>query len=484
MRTAHTFAPLTLALSMLGAAVAEETRDDSQVVIGERLTLRSDILDEDRAVWVRVPSGDDEDRYPVLLLLDGPNHFHHTTGTVDFLARHGRIPPMIVVGVANTDRTRDLTPSAPDDPGRFATAGGADAFLRFLTDELTPWVDERYPTRPMRLLMGHSFGGLFGLHALATRPDFFAGIIAISPSLQWDDQHTVGVIDQWLESDPDVECSVYMTVGNEGMGLLGGTHKVCGLLSEKAPHTLRWHFEHHPHETHGSVPYVSTHDGLRFLFDGWTIDDPVALFDVGGLPTIEAHYARARGRFGYPGEMTPRELTGLLAALIGPGRLDDALAVGVADPERYPLPAGYWSFLGDRFGERDERDKAKVCFENVLRLNPHDEEARDKLVDLGFDPPAPPPPVDVPPERLVTYAGTYQRGDDTIVVVAEDGKLTLRIKDFGAAGLTAQAADRFVATDFDATVTFVADEDGNVNTVRIEQAGESLEATRVRQSGR
>ena len=41
----------------------------------------------------------------------GDGHFHHTTGTVNFLSRTGRIPEMIVVGIPNTtDRTRDLTP--------------------------------------------------------------------------------------------------------------------------------------------------------------------------------------------------------------------------------------------------------------------------------------------------------------------------------------------------------------------------------------
>ncbi len=108
---------------------------------------------------------------------------------------------MILVAVGNTDRTRDLTPSAGEIGGEDA-GGGGDEFLEFLADELAPWVEKKFRTRPSRVLVGHSFGGLFGVHALITRPDFYQGIIAISPSMLGDDQHTVGEVEKWLKKDP------------------------------------------------------------------------------------------------------------------------------------------------------------------------------------------------------------------------------------------------------------------------------------------
>jgi len=44
-------------------------------------------------------------------MTDGDAHIAHTSSTIEFLARNGRISEVIVVGITNTDRTRDLTPT-------------------------------------------------------------------------------------------------------------------------------------------------------------------------------------------------------------------------------------------------------------------------------------------------------------------------------------------------------------------------------------
>ena len=79
----------------------------------DRLTIKSEVLGEERVALVRTPAGYDtnDQRYPVLYMTDGPAHLSHTASTIDFLARNGRMPEMIVVAILNTDRTRDLTPT-------------------------------------------------------------------------------------------------------------------------------------------------------------------------------------------------------------------------------------------------------------------------------------------------------------------------------------------------------------------------------------
>src|SRR5688572_30913143 len=75
----------------------------------KRLTLKSSVLGEDRIILVRTPAGyeTNKDSYPVLYMTDGDAHIGHTASTIEFLTRNGRVPEMIVVGVTNTDRTRD-----------------------------------------------------------------------------------------------------------------------------------------------------------------------------------------------------------------------------------------------------------------------------------------------------------------------------------------------------------------------------------------
>ena len=83
------------------------------IVIGERVTLESKVMGEQRTVLVSTPPtyGQTQERYPVLYMTDGDAHLTHTRGTVDFLVRNGLMPDVIIVGVTNTDRTRDLTPT-------------------------------------------------------------------------------------------------------------------------------------------------------------------------------------------------------------------------------------------------------------------------------------------------------------------------------------------------------------------------------------
>lgn len=74
-------------------------------------------------------------------------------------------------------------PGGPD-----VRTGGADEFLAFIEDELKPEIARRLPVDPARqAIFGHSFGGLFVLHALFTRPDAFSDWIAASPAIWWED---------------------------------------------------------------------------------------------------------------------------------------------------------------------------------------------------------------------------------------------------------------------------------------------------------
>src|SRR6185437_5822956 len=132
------------------------------------LQIQSTILKEIRSVTISKPDGYDRgtDRYPVLYVLDGEWNFEYTAAIVHFLSENEFTPEMIVVGInsgGNAHRTRDLTPRSQSEiDNRFSPGnGGADAFLSFLVHELLPYIDRNHRTRPYRIVVGHSFGGLF-----------------------------------------------------------------------------------------------------------------------------------------------------------------------------------------------------------------------------------------------------------------------------------------------------------------------------------
>lgn len=182
-----------LGVPALISAQAIPTATSQPVAVGERVTLMSNVLHEKRYFDIFVPRAAEFERplYPVIYFLDGEVSFLAAVSAVTSLAMVGLMPQAIVVAVGNTDRNRDFTPK-PDSPKNvsreFATYGGADAFLDYLEQEVIPYVETHHPAAPLRVLVGHSLGGLLTVHALTSRPTLFQGYITLEPSLWWDNR--------------------------------------------------------------------------------------------------------------------------------------------------------------------------------------------------------------------------------------------------------------------------------------------------------
>jgi hypothetical protein len=87
---------------------------DAQVVVGQTHGIHSAVLKEERKYRVYLPDSyawAKDRRYPVLYLLDAESQFLHTAASVDYLASHGEIPELIVVGLDSTVRVRDFSPT-------------------------------------------------------------------------------------------------------------------------------------------------------------------------------------------------------------------------------------------------------------------------------------------------------------------------------------------------------------------------------------
>ena len=83
--------------------------------IGVKIPLKSEVLNEGRSVWVSLPEGYQKTKtaYPVIYVLDAENNFNYLSSVYHYLSKEpfGILPQGILVAVANTNRTRDLTPT-------------------------------------------------------------------------------------------------------------------------------------------------------------------------------------------------------------------------------------------------------------------------------------------------------------------------------------------------------------------------------------
>lgn len=148
-------------------------------------------------------------RYPVLYMHDGQNLFDASTSflgiewgadeAAESLVKAGKIEPLIIVGLYNTpERMNEYTPDR--DKGR-GGGGIGDLYAKFLVEEVKPFIDKTYRTRPERAhtgVAGSSLGGLISLYICREYPETFSRCGVISPALMWND----GALLKSLESDP------------------------------------------------------------------------------------------------------------------------------------------------------------------------------------------------------------------------------------------------------------------------------------------
>ena len=169
----------------------------TDIVLGKSIPLESKILKRTVNILVWMPPGYAQStaRYPVLYDLNSFFCFTYDCGTVEMLARTLDIPSMIVVGVPQLNIGYVPTPFEE----RGDTLAGADLSIKFLKEELIPLVEQNYRTNALRLLYGHSVGGLFTMYAMFNYPDMFAGYLAGSPWFQNNDQYWLKNIEKFAK---------------------------------------------------------------------------------------------------------------------------------------------------------------------------------------------------------------------------------------------------------------------------------------------
>jgi predicted alpha/beta superfamily hydrolase len=352
-------------------------RAGEPITIGETVTLRSKILDEERTILVSTPPGYDRNsqHYPVLYMTDGNSHLTHTRGTVDFLARIGLMPQVIIVGINNTDRTRDLTPThvaSRTVNGRLfehPTSGGAPKFLDFFESELFPYVEANYRTLPLRFFAGHSYGGLFALNALYTHPSMFKAVIAVSPSLNWDDDFAIRQAASFFRHRDALDTTLFVSMANEEEGDPAPTRldRLERELKKAAADGFEWQIMRMPDETHGSVVLRSHYWGLRKVFDGWQLPaDPETHQFAGGLDELEAHYSELSKHYGVT--IVPAEQTVNLVGyqILGREDFDGAIKVFRHNIELYPKSANVYDSLGEALERAGRLEEAHASYAKAV----------------------------------------------------------------------------------------------------------------------
>jgi uncharacterized protein len=388
-----------------------KAQNGNKIVMGTIDTVHSKILGEDRPIWVYVPNSGRADiylqkKYPVLYLLDGDAHFYSVVGMIEqFSTVNGNTvcPEMIVVGIPNTDRTRDLTPTHYIDDmgfGSDTTSGGGENFIAFIEKELMPYIESNYPTEPYRMLIGHSLGGLTVMNTIVKHKNLFNAYVAIDPSMWWDNKKLLNESREVFAKDSFKGKSLYLAIANtmdEGMDttrVKSDTAKSTAhirsilelntLLTGSANNGLKYKGKYYADDDHGSVPMISEIDALHFIFDFLPLKlsfDEQVKFDSTVIAKHEKHYAEISQKMGYPIQIPENFINGIGYQKLMSKDYANAEYLFKLNIKNYPSSFNVYDSMGDYFVEKNDKKNAIINFKKALSLKEFPE-TRAKLEKL------------------------------------------------------------------------------------------------------
>jgi uncharacterized protein len=399
------------------AQAGDATKPGDDIVIGKTEKIYSSQLKEERTIWVHIPQSYHKDkdstrRYPVLYLMDGNDHFTSVVGLVQRLGEasgNDICPDMIVVGILNTDRTRDLTPSHVAagpylNASMVKTTGGGEAFMAFLAKELIPHIDSTCPASPYRLLVGHSLGGLMVVDALFHHRELFSAYLAIDPSLWWDDQKLLKQAESELGPGSFRNTAFFLGIANTmqtgmdtsqvKMDTARNSIHIRSILRfesdlQKAKNSgLRWDYKYYPADTHGSVPLIAEYDALRFLFSFYHFPEQNQLFDSAcsadsAVRMITLHYRIMTERMGYA-ILPPQGLVNSMGHNFLQNKMPDkAFAFFTLNIENYPKSVDAYANMGDYYAAREDKRKALEYYNRALVIGDNPDWVKEKIEKLN-----------------------------------------------------------------------------------------------------
>ena len=152
------------------------------------------------------------EKYATIYVLDGEENFDFVSNQCKEISDKNAVENVLVVGIGyGKDRSIDYTPTKIS-----SVTGGALEFLNFIETQLIPEMEEQFgvdTARSSRVILGHSYGGLFGANVFCVDNELFGNYILLSPSLWFDDLISLQLEADYRQHNKDRSQLVFMGIG-------------------------------------------------------------------------------------------------------------------------------------------------------------------------------------------------------------------------------------------------------------------------------
>ncbi len=342
-------------------------QDNDDIIIGKYKVIHSHVLYEDRTLFIHLPReyNDTNLRYPVMYLLyvDLDNYFLDAVSISSRLSEIGAAPQFIIVGVANTNRYRDLLPLKSKASGE---GGGADNFLMFMEDELIPFIDKQYRTNDCRILAAPQASAVFSLCTLTSKPKLFNAIISDNPFMNIDNSEFLFErAEEFFQTTKILKSSLYIKFEkNERLQNSEYPQKFVKLLETNKPDGFHFHAEFSEPSGYFISP-LAFKEGLLTAFDSYKLPGN---FQTNTINDIIKYYENLSQEYGFHVDPPSITLTFAGVKLNREGKIKEAIQVFEYLLSFYPKSLNAHWQLGETYRGLGNPEKAKEYYKNFLSI--------------------------------------------------------------------------------------------------------------------
>ncbi|MBN2572111.1 MAG: tetratricopeptide repeat protein [Ignavibacteriales bacterium] len=370
---------LSLIIFFLFSLCTSAQKDGDDVVIGKYYIINSKILGEERHILVRLPVGyeDTNLNYPVVYHSYGDyvlTYFADAASIIERLYNANRIPQVILIGIDNTDRYRDLRPMKPD-----GSPGGIENFIRYFTEELIPFVKNNFRTADYNILIGPQAGNCFGLYTLMKHINLFDAFM-LDNSFQNPtviSEYLLTEAKSFFNSNKSLNKFLFMKVNKESPNFQVALQQK-EIIETNLPENFRFEFR----LTEPEDDFLMSTDiqyGLKELFYEYKIPKDIS---IKNLDDVKRYYQTFSDKFGFQVNISDITLREVGEKLANEGNDKEAGRIYEYILTQYPKSLDGLFRVAELNVKRGKYEEAKKYYEEFLKIRPNEAIIQNKLKNL------------------------------------------------------------------------------------------------------
>jgi predicted alpha/beta superfamily hydrolase len=349
-----------------------------QYNFGHQYQIQSKILSEQRRLLIYVPEEyqQSSEKFPVVYVLEGDIHYKHATISIEKIQQSGWMPASIIVAITDNKgtNTRDYIHES-------------DNFLRFINQEVQPFVAKNFRLNGFKTLFGHLHSGKFVLETFIKDSDEFDSYIAANPRIR---QGTITRFEALLDQNKTLDQALYFTVGtvfDNGPYNVEPVAALAELLKNKAPKSLQWQYQYIPLHGVYSSANVTLYNGLSVNFTDY-VGTPMKSYqefvDGNGMEGVKASFAQRAKKYHISAEVDEGSFMGLGFMFMDNGHPKEAVElITDAINNNFPQSVQLYRVLGRAYLKMESYQQAFNAYQTmVLKAKQQNHPRLDGFEDL------------------------------------------------------------------------------------------------------